>query len=78
MEHTVTGGHWGQDLKKIEEGLVSYVIARLPSFGIIYVRFEKDFKACAPEKYWVSQEINLRFKAGKKVPDYGTALLDHN
>lgn len=66
MEHIVTGSHWGQDLKKIEEGLVSYVIARLPSFGIIYVRFQRDFKACAPEKYWVSLEINLRFKAGKK------------
>lgn len=66
MEHIVTGSHWGQDLKKIEEGLVSYVIAILPSFGIIYVRFQRDFKACALEKYWVSLEINLRFKAGKK------------
>lgn len=78
MEHTVTGSHWCQYLKKIEEGLVSYVIVRLPSFGIIYVRFQRDFKACAPEMYWVSQEINLRFKAGKKLSDYFTALLDYN
>lgn len=78
MELTVTGSHWGQDLKKIEKGLVSYVIARLPSIGIIYVRFQRNFKACAPGKYWVSQEINSRFKAGKKVPDYDTAFLDYN
>lgn len=64
MEHIVTGSHWGQDLKKIEEGLVSY--STIAQLDIIYYRFQRDFKACAPEKYWVSQEINLRFKAGKK------------
>ena len=79
MEHIVTGSQWGQDLKEIEEGLVSYVIARFPRFGIIYVRFQGDFKVRAPRKNWVSQEINLRFRAEEKVyvSDYGTALLSY-